>query len=94
MERPRIAPHPFHPGGGPAADWMSALRAYLHEDWLTTGIAEYLDAQAESATAAQPLPCMGCGRHFPRADLWVHQRFGDVAYCDTCYYRRFGRQAD
>lgn len=79
---------PFHP----AADWLSVLRAYLREDWLTTGIAEHLDAQAEAARALQPLSCRGCGRRLPRRDLWVHTRFDEVAYCDPCFYRRFGRQ--
>lgn len=92
MDRSGSAREPVSPAGGPDADWLSTLRAYLNEDWLTTGIAEHLDAQAEAARAARCIPCMGCGRRLPRGDLWVHARFDDVAYCDPCYYRRFGRQ--
>ena len=76
-----------------AADWLSSLRAYLTEDWLTTGIAEYLDAQADAARARQRLSCLGCGQRLPRGDLWIHHKFDDVAFCDACYYRRFGRKA-
>ncbi len=77
----------------PAADWLSALRAYLTEDRHTTGIAEYLDAHADAARARQRLSCLGCGQRLPRSDLWIHYKFDDVAFCDTCYYRRFGRKA-
>jgi hypothetical protein len=93
MGHPEAFREPFALIGGPAADWLSTLRAYVDEDWLTTGIAEYLDAQAEAARAAHRMPCLGCGHCFPRGDVWIHVRFDDVAYCDACYYRRFGRQA-
>lgn len=86
--RPRPQSHPPRP---PPADWDSAIRAYLSEDWFTTGIAEYLEPLAEAAGAGTILPCLGCSGRFPRADLWIHQRFDDLAYCDACYYRRFGR---
>jgi len=92
MEHPETFRESFPLAAGLAADWLSTLRAYINEDWLTTGIAEYLDAQAEAARAARLVPCLGCGRRFPRGDLWIHARFDDVAYCDACYYRRFGRQ--
>jgi hypothetical protein len=92
MTRPEDCPDRSHRPGVPA-DWLSVLRAYLTEDWLTSGIAEYLDAQADAARAPQRLACLGCDRRFPRSDLWVHHRFDDVAYCDACYYRRFGRKA-
>jgi len=81
--------HPAPPG----TDRLSALRAYLSEDWLTTGIADYLDAQADAVRATQRLSCLGCGKRLPRTDLWVHYKFDDVAYCDACYYSRFGRKA-
>ena len=83
----------FPLAAGASVDWLSTLRAYINEDWLTTGIAEYLAGQAEAAQAARLVPCLGCGRRFPRSDLWVHARFDDVAYCDVCYYRRFGRHS-
>jgi len=81
----------FSQPGLPAADLLSTLRAYIHEDWLTTGIAEYLEAQA--AEASRILPCLRCGHSFPKEDLWVHHRFTDLGYCDACYYRRFGRKS-
>lgn len=93
MEHPGTVREPSHLAGELAADWLSTLRAYINEDWLATGIAEYLQAQAEHARAARPLPCLGCGRRFPRGELWIHARFDDIAYCDACYYRRFGRQS-
>jgi len=93
MDRPEDSRTASHHSDLPAADWLSALRAYLTEDWLTTGIAEYLDAQADAARARQRLPCLGCGQRLPRSDLWIHHKFDDVAFCDTCYYRRFGRKA-
>jgi hypothetical protein len=74
-----------------STDRLSALRAYLSEDWLTTGIADYIEAQADAARATQRLSCLGCGRRLPRTDLWIHYKFDDVGYCDACYYRRFGR---
>jgi hypothetical protein len=93
MDRPEDRPHlPRNPAPA-GTDPLTALRAYLSEDWLTTGIADYLDAQADAARATQRLSCLGCGQRFPRADLWVHYKFDDVAYCDACYYRRFGRRA-
>ena len=77
----------------PAPDLLSTLRAYIHQDWLSTGIAESLEAQAEGDNTSRILPCLGCGRSFPREDLWVHHRFIDLGYCDACYYRRFGRKS-
>ena len=76
----------------PSPEWVRVVQAYIREDWFTTGLAEYLEAQDDAAKTAQPAPCLGCGCSFPRHDLWVHRSFDDVAYCDACYYRRFGRQ--
>jgi hypothetical protein len=93
MERSDTAEERPRPERVPSIDWLSTLRAYINEDWLTAGIAEYLNSQADAARATQPLPCLGCRRRFPRSDLWIHQRFADAAYCDACYYGRFGRRA-
>ncbi len=79
------------PDNHPSVDWERVIRAYVNEDWFTTGLAEYLEAQASAAEAARPAACLGCGRSFPRQDLWVNRSLDDVAYCDACYYRRFGR---
>jgi hypothetical protein len=76
-----------------AAELLSSLRVYIHKDWLTRGIAESLVAQAEGEGTSRNLPCLGCGRSFPRDDLWVHHRFADLGYCDACYYRCFGRKS-
>ena len=83
----------FHQPGLRAADLLSSLRAYIHKDWLTTGIAESLEAEAERKDISRILPCLGCGRSFSSEDLWVHHRFIDLGYCDACYYRRFGRKS-
>lgn len=93
MNRPEDGRNPSRRPDLPAADWVSAMRAYLTEDWLATGIAESVDAQADAARARQRLSCLGCGQRLPRSDLWIHHKFDDVAFCDTCYYRRFGRKA-
>ncbi len=93
MDRPEDRRDPSHHPALPAADGLSALRAYLTEDWLTTGIAEILDAQSDAARARQRLSCLGCGQRLPRSDLWIHHKFDDVAFCDACYYPRFGRKA-
>jgi hypothetical protein len=93
MDRPEDSHNSVRHPASPSTDRLSALRAYLSEDWLTTGIAEHLDAQADAARATQRLPCLGCGQRLPRTDLWIHYKFDDVAYCDACYYRRFGRKA-
>ena len=93
MDRPEDSHNSSRHSAPPNTDRLSALRAYLSEDWLTTGIAAYLDAQADAARATQRLSCLGCGQRLPRTDLWVHYKFDDVAYCDACYYRRFGRKA-
>ena len=74
-------------------DWIAMLRAYLSEDWLTLGIAEHLESQADAPTEVQRLRCLGCGHRFPTEDLWVHKRWNDLAYCDDCYYARFGRRS-
>jgi hypothetical protein len=93
MERSADSRNPSRHPALPAADWLSTLRAYLTEDWLTTGIAEILDAQSDAARARQRLSCLGCGQRLPRSDLWIHHKFDDVAFCDACYYPRFGRKA-
>lgn len=92
MNRPETAPEPSLPRDPIVAEWLSAVRAYLSEDWLTTGLADALEEKARAARAASLLTCLGCGRRLPRSDLWVHRKFGEVAYCDACYYPRFGRQ--
>lgn len=92
MEVHGAAPDPSHPPVPPATDWLNAVRAYVNEDWLTTGMAEYLEVLEHVSHATRHQACLGCGHRFPRADLWVHHRFGELAYCDACYYRRFGRQ--
>jgi hypothetical protein len=94
MDRPENSRDPSRQPALPAADWLSTLRAYLNEDWLSLGIAEYLSAHTDAARATQRLSCLGCGQRFPRVDLWIHHKFDEVAYCDACYYRRFGRKAD
>ncbi len=93
MIRYRIGRKHSDPPDTSAAEWLNLVRAYAHEDWLTTGIVEYLEARSKAGTASQPTPCLGCGHRFPRGDLWVHHRFHDIAYCDGCYYRRFGRHS-
>lgn len=36
------------------------------------------------------LACLGCGREFPVIELWLSKRFEGKAYCDACFYGRFG----
>lgn len=92
MDRPKHSHNNCRHPASPGTDRLSALRAYLSEDWLTTAIADYLEAQADAARAMQRLSCLGCGQRVRRTDLWIHYKFNDVGYCDACYYRRFGRK--
>jgi hypothetical protein len=36
------------------------------------------------------LACLGCAGEFPAIEMWISKRFEGKAYCDACYYRRFG----
>ena len=36
------------------------------------------------------LACLGCGQEFAAIEMWVSKRFEGKAYCDACYYKRFG----
>jgi hypothetical protein len=40
------------------------------------------------------LACLGCRREFPAIEMWVSKRFEGKAYCDACYYQRFGSLRD
>lgn len=34
--------------------------------------------------------CLGCSRESPAIEMWMSKRFEGKAYCDSCYYARFG----
>ena len=34
--------------------------------------------------------CLGCRQEFPAIEMWVSKRFEGKAYCDACYYQRYG----
>jgi hypothetical protein len=36
------------------------------------------------------ISCLGCARKFPAIEMWMSKRFEGKAYCDSCYYTRFG----
>ncbi len=36
------------------------------------------------------LACLGCTGEFPVIEMWISKRFEGKAYCDACYYARFG----
>jgi len=36
------------------------------------------------------LVCLGCGHELAAIEMWVSKRFEGKAYCDACYYKRFG----
>ena len=39
-----------------------------------------------------PVRCASCRRVLPAADAWLDRTDPRRAYCDPCYYTRFGRQ--
>lgn len=44
----------------------------------------------DRAADAVRLHCLGCGQEFAAIEMWVSKRFEGKAYCDACYYARFG----
>lgn len=44
----------------------------------------------DRAADAVRLHCLGCGQEFSAIEMWVSKRFEGKAYCDACYYARFG----
>jgi hypothetical protein len=39
-----------------------------------------------------PVRCAGCRQVLPAAEAWLDRTDHHRAYCDPCYYTRFGRQ--
>jgi hypothetical protein len=48
-----------------------------------------LEVPARPADAVR-LVCLGCGQEFAAIEMWVSKRFEGKAYCDACYYHRYG----
>lgn len=44
----------------------------------------------DRAADAVRLACLGCTREFPAIEMWISKHFEGKAYCDACYYARFG----